>query len=67
MIKNKLKSFRFKHEMNQTEFAAFLGINISLYNNWENQHRQPSLESALKVAKILGHHVDDIFFIDTVE
>jgi putative transcriptional regulator len=65
MLKNNLKSWRHKHEMNQTEFAAFLGVSVSLYNNWERQHRQPSLEWALKIAQKLNCHVDDILEIDS--
>lgn len=67
MLRNRLKSFRHKLEMNQKEFAAFLGVNVSLYNNWERQHRQPSLEWALKVADKLKCHVDDICFIEDTE
>jgi DNA-binding XRE family transcriptional regulator len=64
MLKNKLKHFRHMKEMNQTEFAKFLDIGISLYNNYERQHKQPSLESALKIAIKLNCHVDDLFFIE---
>ena len=30
MLKNRLKSFRHKMEMNQKQFAEFLGVNYSL-------------------------------------
>ena len=64
MLKNKLKSYRHQMEMNQTEFAGFLGIGISLYNNYERQHKQPSLESAIKIARKLNCHVEEIFDIE---
>jgi len=34
-----LKSFRFKHKMNQTEFAAYLDYTVGQYNQWEHQKR----------------------------
>lgn len=61
MLSNKLKSFRHKLEMNQKEFANWLGAHVTLYNNWENQHKQPSLEWALKIAYKLNCDVKDIF------
>ena len=67
MLKNNLKSYRHRQEMNQKEFAAYLGVSLSLYNNWERQHRQPSLEWALKLAKRLNCHVDDIVELEDTE
>ncbi|MBP2652647.1 MAG: DNA-binding protein [Firmicutes bacterium] len=61
MLKNKLKSFRHKYEMNQLEFAAFLGVNKSLYNRWERQQGQPNSVSMIKLAKKLGCKIDDLF------
>jgi len=64
MLRNRLKHWRHKCEMNQTEFAAFLGTTIYVYNGWEQQRRQPSLEWALRIAKKLNCHTEDIFSID---
>ncbi len=61
MLKNKLKHWRFKREMNQTEFAIFLGVDGKLYNRWENQRVQPSLEKALHISKKLNCTVNDLF------
>lgn len=63
MLKNKLKSYRHKMEMNQTEFAGWLGVNVSLYNRWENQKVQPSLIIALKLSGKLTCTVNDLFEI----
>lgn len=60
MLKNNLKSWRHKYEMNQKEFAEFLGVNYSLYNRWEKQHGSPNRESLLKITQILKCQINDI-------
>jgi DNA-binding XRE family transcriptional regulator len=61
MFKNKLKSYRYKQEMNQVEFAAFLGVSQSHYNRWENQKLQPTLEMALRISAKLNCTVNELF------
>jgi DNA-binding XRE family transcriptional regulator len=63
MLENNLKSWRHKHEMNQTEFAEWLGVGKKLYNRWENQKVQPSLLMALKLSIKLECTVNDLFEI----
>lgn len=48
-------------EMNQTEFAEYIGIDNKLYNRWELQKGQPSLFMALKISIKLGCTVNDLF------
>jgi DNA-binding XRE family transcriptional regulator len=48
-------------EMNQTEFAHFLGVSIGTYNQWELHKREPSLEHAWQIAKNLKCTVNDLF------
>lgn len=63
MLKNKLKSFRTKHEMNQTEFAAYLGIDRYLYNRWESHAKEPSLGHwAMLDIKLFGEVIIQIGF-----
>lgn len=64
-VRNRLKSYRHKYEMNQKEFADHLGIGYSTYNTYENQTRQPSLIVALQIANILNLDVKEIFYIDS--
>ena len=61
MLKNKLKSWRHKLEMNQTEFRVFLGVNKDQYGRWERQDFQPSIEWCWKIAKKLNWHIEDLF------
>lgn len=47
-------------EMNQTEFAEFLGVNKNQYSRWERQEIQPSLEWAYNVSLKLKCHIEDL-------
>lgn len=47
--------------MNQTEFAAWLGLNKYQYNRYELQAVQPSLEIAWGIAEKLGIKIDELF------
>ena len=61
-VKNNLKSLRHKHEMNQKEFAEYLGLSSWAYNRYENQAVQPTLEVALMIAEKLEITVNEIFY-----
>jgi putative transcriptional regulator len=63
-IKNRLKSIRHQHEMNQKEFAEYLGILYTQYNRYETQKSQPTLEIALGISEKLKIPVNDIFYKD---
>jgi len=62
-VHNLLKTYRHKHEMNQKEFAQFIGVSQSQYNRYEKNTIQPSLEIALKISDKLGVQVNDIFYL----
>lgn len=62
-VRNRLKTFRHKHEFNQTEMADFLGINRDQYNRYENNRTQPSLGLALQISAKLGVSVNEIFYL----
>jgi DNA-binding XRE family transcriptional regulator len=51
--------------MNQTEFAAFLGLEFHQYNRYERQAIQPTLEKALTIARRLNKPVEEIFYLDS--
>jgi DNA-binding XRE family transcriptional regulator len=48
-------------EMNQTEFAEWLGVNKNQYSRWERQEIQPSIEWAWNIANKLNCHMEEIF------
>lgn len=64
-VRNRLKEIRHDYRMDQTEFSAFLGVNKNLYNRWENNKTQPSLEWAIKISKITGKTIDSFIYIDS--
>jgi putative transcriptional regulator len=64
-VKNRLKHYRHKHEMNQAEFATFLGISPFQYNRYERNKSQPTLEIALRISAKLDVPVNDIFYIES--
>ncbi|WP_242871487.1 helix-turn-helix domain-containing protein [Dehalobacter sp. TeCB1] len=64
MVKNRLREIR--HELmidSQTEMAMILDISQQQYNSYERQEKQPSLETALKIAKKLNRSVESIFLL----
>lgn len=62
MIKNNLKEIRMReYMMSKREFSKLLGIVEQQYLRYENGLANPSLEIALKIAKILNKNVNDIW------
>ncbi len=63
-VKNRLNEIRHELMINkQKEMADKLGLNQAQYNRYERQEMQPSIEIALKIAKMLNKSVEDIFYI----
>ena len=57
MVINKLKEIRMREFMMEPqEFANYIGVNYKTYYSWEKGTAGPSLETALKVAKILNRN-----------
>jgi putative transcriptional regulator len=65
MVKNRLLEIRLHMGYRfQKDFAEFLGVDSNNYNLIENNRKQVSLETALKIAKKLNISVENIFTID---
>lgn len=62
-VYNRLKDLRYEMKMEQNEFAEYLGAHYTLYNRWEKNRVQPSLEWAVKIAKKTGKHVEDFIYL----
>ncbi|MEH6942445.1 helix-turn-helix transcriptional regulator [Bacillus sp. JJ722] len=58
-----MKELRHDFRMNQTEFAAFLGINLQQYNRYEKGTRQPTLEVALRISEKVNRTVNELFYV----
>ncbi|TES56206.1 helix-turn-helix domain-containing protein [Halalkalibacterium halodurans] len=63
-VKNKLKSMRHAHEMDQKQFAEKLGLRQEQYNRYERQARQPTLKIALEISAKLNMTVNDLFYLE---
>ncbi|SFU40830.1 helix-turn-helix transcriptional regulator [Alicyclobacillus macrosporangiidus] len=66
-VRNRLKELRHDNRMNQTEFAELLGVNRQLYNRWERQVAQPSVEWVLRISAKLGVPMEQIVYLDDSE
>jgi DNA-binding XRE family transcriptional regulator len=51
--------------MNQTEFAAYLGISQYQYSRYENGKQAPTLEGAIVISQKLVMPVEHIFYLDS--
>jgi transcriptional regulator with XRE-family HTH domain len=61
----RLKKFREAAGLSQAQLAKASGIPLRTYQDWEYTRRSPLLESAAKVAVVLGVSLDDLAGIGT--
>ena len=61
MLKNRLKELRARDGINQTEMAKLAGVSRQTISLIERGDYSPSVALALKLAKICGVQVEDIF------
>ena len=64
---NRVKEFRKEKKMSQLELAKSIGVSRQTINMIENNKYNPTLELAMKLARRLDLHVDEIFFLDEEE
>ena len=58
---NHIAYYRKQKRLSQRDLAKLLDVPQQRVSEWENNHRAPHLETALRIALILGCHVDDLF------
>ena len=67
-VKCMLRQIRWnKDKMKQKELAVLADIPAEQISRWERENAVPSLKMALRLAKVLGCHVDDIFILEESE
>lgn len=64
-MKNNIRELRKTLGYRQEDLAAILGVTRQTINAIENQKYNPSLELAMKLAKLLGTTVEELFILDT--
>ena len=63
-MKNTIKQLRKQAGLRQEDMAAQLGVSRQTIIAIENDKYNPTLELAMKLAKLLGKCVEDIFFLE---
>ena len=63
-MKNIVKPLRKQAGLRQKDMARELGVSRQTIIAIENDKYNPTLELAMKIARLLKLHVDEIFFLD---
>ncbi|AND28832.1 helix-turn-helix transcriptional regulator [Bacillus thuringiensis] len=63
-VKNKIKELRVQHEITQVQMAKDLQVTRQTIVAIENNHYNPSLELALKIAHYFDLKMEDIFTLE---
>lgn len=63
-MKNRVKQLRKEAGLRQEDMAKELGVSRQTIIAIENDKYDPSLELAMKIARLLGLHVEDIFTLE---
>lgn len=63
-MKNRVREFRAKANMNQSELAQKVNVTRQTISNIEHHGSVPSLVVAQRIAATFGVSVDDIFLVD---
>lgn len=63
-MNNRIRELRKTKNMTQEELAQTLSVTRQTINAIENNKYNPTLELAIKLAKLLGVHVDELFILE---
>lgn len=64
-IGNNIKRVRTNKKVSQKDFAIAIDMPISTLANYENNHREPNIETLTKIAEALGIPVSELLKDDT--
>lgn len=68
MKNNRLKEAREEKELNQEQLAKLVGaMGKSSVSNWENGYSTPTLETAIKLSRVLNKDIEFLFGYDVQE
>lgn len=59
-IGSKIKDARLSKHISQKDMAERLGLSVSTYSNYENNYREPKLETIEKICEILGITIEEL-------
>jgi len=63
-MNNRIKQLRKEFGLRQEDMAKKLGVTRQTIIAIENDKYNPTLELAMKIAKLLKMNVEDVFFLD---
>ena len=63
-LNNRLKEFRARHNINQSDMGKLVGVSRQTISMIERGDYSPSVTLALKIAKYFRVHVEDIFIYE---
>lgn len=66
-LRNRLKEYRARTNVNQLISEIWIGVSIQTISQIERGDYSPSVTLALKIAKVLNAHVEDVFFYEEDE
>lgn len=66
-LHNRLKEYRARLDINQSEMGKLTGVSRQTISQIERGDYSPSVTLALRLAKICGATVEDIFSLDETE
>lgn len=58
---NKIKEFRKRKNLSQSDIARMLGIKQNTFSQWETGKRKPDVLQGIKLAKILNTTVESLY------
>lgn len=63
-MKNKIAEFRKAQNLTQRQLAEKLNIYYQVFQRWENGGRAPTVETALRLARVLNTTVEELFQLE---
>jgi len=58
---NKIKEYRKKAKLSQSDIAKIMKVKQNTFSQWENDKRIPNVRQAIKLAKILETTVESLY------
>ena len=58
---NKIKEFRKKKNISQSDISKMMKVNQSTYSQWETGQRLPNVKRAIQIAEILETTVESLY------
>lgn len=60
-MRNRLRTLRAERDWSQGELAERAGVSRQTINAVETERYEPSLSLAMRLARIFGHRVEEVF------